>query len=120
MKPVDFPRFLLPLPLRTFRERRTNFRYCSTNIRFMQGKVRRLYAAVLQGQNAQSEHSPLSGQQDSILIWKPNLFNTPCETSQGAPLMRKKELMDHFSELNFTDIIVDPLQLHRSSVYPGY
>lgn len=46
MKPVDFPRFLLPLPLRTFRERRTNFRYCSTSIRFMQGKVRRLYAAV--------------------------------------------------------------------------
>ena len=46
MKPVDFPRFLMPLPLRTFRERRTNFRYCSTSIRFMQGKVRRLYAAV--------------------------------------------------------------------------
>lgn len=46
MKPVDFPRFLLPLPLRTFRERRTDSHYCSTSIRFMQGKVRRLYAAV--------------------------------------------------------------------------
>ena len=47
MKPVDFPRFLLPLPLRTFRERRTDSHYCSTSIRFMQGKVRRLYAAIL-------------------------------------------------------------------------
>lgn len=46
MKPVDFPRFPLLLPFRIFRERRTDFRYCSTSIRFMQGKVRRLYAAV--------------------------------------------------------------------------
>ena len=46
MKPVDFPQFPLPLPLRTFRERRTDSCYCSTSIRFMQGKVRRLYAAV--------------------------------------------------------------------------
>ena len=47
MKPVDFAQFPLLLPFRIFRERRTNFRYCSTSIRFMQGKVRRLYAAIL-------------------------------------------------------------------------